>query len=162
MRFEGLLTVWHIDRGYGSVTPDQGGQALFIHVSAFPAEGPQPLAGERISFEIVTGRNNQKQATRVQRLKTSPALAAAMAPGRAQGRRPAPKAQRPVLAYVLLGVALAAGLASWLLFKPGDGLRLARLASTDAGLLQSVCLPQGRAEVLRSAPLRVRSTASKA
>lgn len=163
MRFEGILTVWHIDRGYGSVTPDQGGQELFIHVSAFPAEGPQPVVGERISFEIVTGRNNQKQATRVQRLKSSPVLAAAMAPGRVQGRRPAPKAQRPVLAYVLFGVAVAAGLASWLMFNPADGQRMARVASNNAGdSFQSVCLPQGSEAALRSAPLRVRSTASKA
>ena len=168
MRFEGSLTVWHIDRGYGSVTPDQGGQELFIHVSAFTAEGPQPVVGEHISFEIVTGRNNQKQAVRVLRLKTGPVIAAAMAPARAQGRRPALKAQRPVLAYVLVAVAVAAGLASWLWFNPGDALRMARLASTEAdGLFQSVCLPQGNEAAVRSAPLRsallrLRSTASKA
>ncbi|WP_310385276.1 cold-shock protein [Roseateles sp.] len=167
MRFEGILTVWHIDRGYGSVMPDQGGQELFIHVSAFPAEGPQPLAGEHISFEIVTGRNQQKQAVRALRLKTGPALAAAKAPGRVHGRRSALKAQRPVLAYVLVGVAVAAGLASWLWCNPGAAPRMARLASTHADFFQSVCLPQGseaalRSAPLRSTPLRVRSTASKA
>jgi cold shock CspA family protein len=166
MRFEGSLTVWHVERGYGSVMPEQGGQQLFIHISAFPQEGPQPVVGERISFEIVSGRNNQKQASKVQRLK-----AATIKPSvRSAARRPAAHKSRPVLAYVLFGVAVAAGLLSWLLFNPADGQRLARAArlasstttTNDNVEFQSVCLPQGRAEALRSVPLRVRSTASKA
>lgn len=166
MRFEGSLTVWHVERGYGTVLPEQGGQALFIHISAFPQEGPQPVVGERISFEIVSGRNNQKQASKVQRLK-----AATIKPSVRSARRPALHKSRPVLAYVLFGVAVAAGLASWLLFNPADGERLARAARLSSNTTsnnnngiesQSVCLPQGSEADLRSAPLRVRSTASKA
>ncbi|MCV2356125.1 cold shock domain-containing protein [Paucibacter sp. B2R-40] len=130
MRFEGSLAVWHIDRGYGSVVPDQGGQALFIHVSAFPPEGPQPVVGERLSFEIVTGRNNQKQATRVQRLKSSPVVSAAMAPSRSHGRRPPLKSERPGLVFVLLGLAVAAAVLSWWEFSHGDGQHFARLVSS--------------------------------
>lgn len=161
MRFEGSLTVWHVERGYGTVLPEQGGQELFIHISAFPQEGPQPAVGERISFEIVSGRNNQKQASKVQRLKATTVKAGV----RPQARRPAPsKSARPVLAYVLFGVAVAAGLLSWLLFNPADGQRLARAArlASSSAACQSVCLPHGRDDALRSAPLRVRSTASKA
>ncbi|MCV2368591.1 cold shock domain-containing protein [Roseateles oligotrophus] len=138
MRFEGKLTVWHIERGYGAVMPDQGGQELFIHISAFPAEGPQPVAGERISFEIVTGRNNQKQASRVQRLKSGAAtreLPSALAPSRTQGRRAVPnKSQRPSSAYVLLGLVVVAAVFSWLEFSPSDGRHIARLVSSTSTL----------------------------
>lgn len=134
MRFEGNLKVWHVERGYGAVMPDQGGQELFIHVSAFPAEGPQPVEGERLSFEVVTGRNNQKQASRVQRLKAGTVMSAAMAPSRVRGRRTAAKPQRPVLVYALVVMALAAGVVSWLEFGHGDGWHMARLVSSTSTL----------------------------
>lgn len=130
MRFEGNLTVWHVERGYGAVLPDQGGQALFIHVSAFSAEGPQPVVGERLSFEVVTGRNNQKQATRVQRLKHSPALAAAMAPARGHARRRSLKSRRSTWLCLLLGLVLATGGLGWWEFGPGDGRHFARWVAT--------------------------------
>lgn len=38
-RFHGKLTKWNTDRGFGFVVADQGGQELFVHVSAFPAKG---------------------------------------------------------------------------------------------------------------------------
>ena len=133
MRFEGSLKVWHIERGYGAVTPDQGGEALFIHISAFPAEGPQPTVGERISFEIVTGRNNQKQASRVQRLKsspTAPASSAALAPSR-RAARPAPiKSKGPAMAFVCVGLLVTAGVLAWFEFKHEDGRHVARLVSS--------------------------------
>lgn len=132
MRFEGNLKVWHLDRGYGAVMPEQGGQELFIHISAFPPEGPQPVVGERISFEIVSGRNNQKQASKVKRLKTSPVIPSALAPART--RRPALKASRPTLAYVMLGLAVAAGVLSWLEFSQADGRHFARLVSSASTL----------------------------
>lgn len=170
MRFEGSLTVWHVERGYGAVLPEQGGQALFIHISAFPQEGPQPAVGERVSFEIVSGRNNQKQASKVQRLQAATTKLGVKPGVRSAARRPAATKSRPVLAFVLFGVAVAAGLLSWLLFNPADGQRLARAArlanssttTNDNVEFQSVCLPQGREDALRSVPLRVRSTASKA
>ncbi|MDC8771510.1 cold-shock protein [Roseateles albus] len=134
MRFEGNLTIWHIDRGYGAVTPDQGGQELFIHVSAFPPEGPQPVVGERLSFEVVSGRNNQKQACRVQRLKSSKAMPPALTPARSHARRPPLKSERPTLAYVLLGLALAAGVLSWFEFSQADGRHFARLVNSSTTL----------------------------
>jgi cold shock CspA family protein len=137
MRFEGNLTVWHVERGYGAVMPDQGGQEIFIHVSAFPSEGPQAVVGDRLSFEVVTGRNGQKQATRVQRLKSSrntQAASAAFTPARSHARRPPLKSQRPTLAYVFVGVVLAVGVLSWFEFGHQDGRHFARLVSSSGTL----------------------------
>lgn len=72
MRFEGRLTAWAALRGYGSIAPLEGGEELFVHISAFPPDGEQPLLGEVLSFELVIGRDGRKQAVRVQRSKRRP------------------------------------------------------------------------------------------
>ena len=67
MRFEGKLSTWTALRGYGSIAPLDGGQELYVHISAFPPDGEQPVLGEVLSFEVVSGRDGRKQAQRVMR-----------------------------------------------------------------------------------------------
>lgn len=55
MRIEGKLTKWNDDRGFGFITPAQGGPEVFVHVSAFPKDGRRPMIGERLTFEIESG-----------------------------------------------------------------------------------------------------------
>ncbi len=38
-RFDGMLKKWNADRGMGCVVAEQGGEELFVHVSAFPCDG---------------------------------------------------------------------------------------------------------------------------
>lgn len=38
LRFNGTLKKWHADRGLGFVVADEGGDELFVHVSAFPRD----------------------------------------------------------------------------------------------------------------------------
>lgn len=71
MRFEGTLVQWNEDRGFGFVQPAQGGQNLFVHVSAFPRGGRRPQLNERLSFEVAPGQNGKKQAVAVQRPETA-------------------------------------------------------------------------------------------
>jgi cold shock CspA family protein len=66
-RFKGTLKKWDGERGFGFVTAEQGGQDVFVHVSAFPRNGQQPAVGELLSFEIERDREGRKRAVRVQR-----------------------------------------------------------------------------------------------
>lgn len=65
MRIEGKLTKWNDDRGFGFITPTQGGPEVFVHVSAFPKDGHRPAIGERLTFEIEVDREGKKRATHV-------------------------------------------------------------------------------------------------
>lgn len=122
MRFEGALDQWNIERGYGSLTPQQGGQAVFVHIKAFPLDGPPPTLDEAFSFEIVSGRDGRKQATKLQRsrLPVAPAGHSALAPAplRQHARERGPWFMLLMLLLLVLGLAVGAAALAWWQFTP--------------------------------------------
>jgi cold shock CspA family protein len=65
MRIDGTLAKWNDDRGFGFITPTQGGPEVFAHISAFPRDGQRPRLGERLSFEIGIGKDGKQQAKNI-------------------------------------------------------------------------------------------------
>lgn len=68
MRFEGVLSAWNHDAGYGTIRPLGGGEEVFVALAAFPTDGEGPQLDGPLSFEIVTGRDGRKQAVNLRRL----------------------------------------------------------------------------------------------
>lgn len=68
MRFEGVLSAWNSEAGYGRIRPAGGGDEVFVGLAAFPTDGDGPQLEEPLSFEIVTGRDGRKQAALLKRL----------------------------------------------------------------------------------------------
>jgi cold shock CspA family protein len=66
MRYQGKITSWKDDQGFGFVIPNGGGEKAFIHIKAFTGRSRRPLEGDFITYE-------QRQSTRnvVFRLQTS-------------------------------------------------------------------------------------------
>ncbi len=62
MRIEGNLARWNDDRGFGFITPTQGGSEVFVHISEFPRDGRRPTLGERLTFEVEIHRDGKKRA----------------------------------------------------------------------------------------------------
>ena len=58
---------WFNDsKGYGFITPDDGGDDLFAHFSAITMQGFKTLKeGQKVSFEVTTGPKS-KQASNIQ------------------------------------------------------------------------------------------------
>ena len=65
MRFEGTLTSWNDDRGFGRIESSQGGEPIFVHVSAWPRGTGRPQAGQAVTFEVESGPKG-KRARNVQ------------------------------------------------------------------------------------------------
>jgi len=82
MRIEGNLSKWNDDRGFGFITPTQGGQEIFVHISTFPKDGARPKLGEKLSFEIETDNTGKKRAKNLLRPERSSAARTATAPPR--------------------------------------------------------------------------------
>jgi len=73
MRFEGVLSAWNPDAGYGAIRPSGGGEEVFVGLAAFPTDGEGPRLDDPLSFEIVTGRDGRKQAVNLRRLSRAQA-----------------------------------------------------------------------------------------
>jgi uncharacterized membrane protein YsdA (DUF1294 family)/cold shock CspA family protein len=71
MRFEGVLSQWNDERGFGFIEPTQSGQEIFVHIKAFRQLAGQPQAGQAVSFEVETGPQGKKRAKNVEPVRTS-------------------------------------------------------------------------------------------
>ena len=65
---EGTVKWFNADKGYGFITPAEGGEDLFVHFSAIQSDGYKSLEdGQRVSFNVGQGQKGP-QATDVQAL----------------------------------------------------------------------------------------------
>ncbi|MCU0897431.1 MAG: cold shock domain-containing protein [Burkholderiales bacterium] len=124
MRIEGKLTKWNGDRGFGFITPVNGGQDIFVHVSAFPRGGPKPRVGEVLSFEIELNEDKKKRAANVMR-PSRPAPAAGAKTAIARPQRPAPGRPRWRIRSVVLTLAVALGVYAYSQYSNRHAARMA-------------------------------------
>jgi cold shock CspA family protein len=103
MRFDGKLDKWNDDRGFGFIAPLRGGDAVFVHISAFQSDGRRPRLGELLSFEVEPAADGKRRAVNVQRPGRS-GLKPAGASGAPWRKRSGPSR----LPSLVIAVALAA------------------------------------------------------
>ena len=61
----GIVKWFNDAKGFGFITPDEGGEDLFAHFSAIEIDGFKTLKeGQKVTFEVVTGPKG-KQADHI-------------------------------------------------------------------------------------------------
>lgn len=65
MRQVGRITNWNDGKGFGFVTPHDGGPRAFVHIKAFQAATRRPLEGELISYATSVDAKGRINATDV-------------------------------------------------------------------------------------------------
>lgn len=66
MRYQGRITQWQDQRGYGFITPNDGGKRVFLHVRAFKPKQKRPLGNEKVSYERTVDSAGRPTANAVQ------------------------------------------------------------------------------------------------
>jgi CspA family cold shock protein len=53
MRQRGTVKFFHASKGYGFITPEDGGKDVFVHITAVQRSGiPELAEGTKLSFEL--------------------------------------------------------------------------------------------------------------
>ena len=59
----GIVKWFNLQKGYGFLTPDEGGEDAFVHISAVEESGLTSLEeGQKVEYELVEGRNGKMAA----------------------------------------------------------------------------------------------------
>ena len=65
MRYQGRISEWKDNRGFGFITPNGGGPRVFIHIKALRGGQPRPEGGELVSYEVATDATRGPRAQNV-------------------------------------------------------------------------------------------------
>ena len=61
---EGVVKWFSSEKGYGFITPDDGGKDLFVHFSEIQGSGYRNLEeGQRVSYEATEGQKGHQAST---------------------------------------------------------------------------------------------------
>jgi uncharacterized membrane protein YsdA (DUF1294 family)/cold shock CspA family protein len=51
-RYQGRITSWKDEQGFGFITPDGGGPAVFVHISAFRSQAVRPASNDIVTYHL--------------------------------------------------------------------------------------------------------------
>ncbi|MGB5806339.1 DUF1294 domain-containing protein [Castellaniella sp.] len=65
MRHQGRVTTWKDDKGFGFITPNDGGGQVFLHINSFSCRLRRPEVGELVTYELGVDSKGRLQAKAV-------------------------------------------------------------------------------------------------
>src|SRR5665647_1031301 len=65
MRFQGKITNWKDDQGFGFITPNGSGNQVFVHIKSFANRQRRPIGNEIVTYELKTDAKGRAQAASV-------------------------------------------------------------------------------------------------
>lgn len=102
MRLEGTLRSWNEERGFGFIHPRDGGEDVFVHISAFRTREVRPANNQRVTYEVEPGQHGKLRARDVEQILPEKELATVAE----KPRRPDAYGWLAILLFVFLYAAL--------------------------------------------------------
>ena len=65
MRYQGKVTDWKDDKGFGFITPNDGSQRVFVHIKSFSNRQQRPVGNEIVTYELTHDAKGRPQANSV-------------------------------------------------------------------------------------------------
>jgi uncharacterized membrane protein YsdA (DUF1294 family)/cold shock CspA family protein len=65
VRYQGKITEWRDDQGFGFITPNGGGQRVFVHIKSFSGRQQRPVGDEIVTYELGHDPKGRPQAHNV-------------------------------------------------------------------------------------------------
>jgi len=66
MRYQGRITEWRDDQGFGFITPNGGGERIFLHIKSFRPGSRRPTTGQLVNFERSVDDKGRPRANNAQ------------------------------------------------------------------------------------------------
>lgn len=65
----GTVKWFNATKGYGFISPEDGGKDVFVHISAVQQSGMEGLSdNQKVSFEMIEGRDGRMMASDINAL----------------------------------------------------------------------------------------------
>lgn len=76
MRYQGRVTQWEDERGFGFITPNGGGERVFFHIKSLTRASGRPMPDDRVNYILDRDRHGRPRAHQVEivgrRMEPSP------------------------------------------------------------------------------------------
>jgi uncharacterized membrane protein YsdA (DUF1294 family)/cold shock CspA family protein len=65
MRHQGKITTWKDEQGFGFITPNGGGNKIFVHIKSFENRQRRPVGNEIVTYELKNDEKGRELAENV-------------------------------------------------------------------------------------------------
>ena len=65
MRHQGRITTWKDDKGFGFITPNGGGDRVFLHIKTLSNRQRRPTGNELVTYELTVDERQRPRAANV-------------------------------------------------------------------------------------------------
>ena len=65
MRYQGKITTWKDEQGFGFITPNGGGKQVYLHIKAFTSYRNRPKGDELVTYQLITDTKGRDAASEV-------------------------------------------------------------------------------------------------
>lgn len=65
IRYQGKITTWKDDQGFGFITPNGGGPLVFVHIKSFTGSATRPAGTDVVTYELSVNEKGQRRADNV-------------------------------------------------------------------------------------------------
>ncbi len=81
MRYQGKITEWKDDKGFGFVTPIGGGPRVFVHIKSFSNRQRRPVGNELVTYKVTSDARGRPQGIKIAFVGDRPSAPPKTAPG---------------------------------------------------------------------------------